>query len=121
MASRCARPRSARAARPTRCARCASTPAWQPDGLSGGQRQRVLPARALVAEPELLLDEPFSALDTVTTAALLRELPPLLGRRWAGLSGTGCAVLFVSHDRAVVQRLADRVSRLHDGRQVGGG
>ena len=92
-----------------------------PDGLSGGQCQRVLPARALVAEPELLLDEPFSALDTVTTAALLRDLPPLLGRRWAGLSGTGCAVLCVSHDRAVVQRLADRVSSLHDGRQVGGG
>ena len=96
--------------------------ARRPDGVSGGQCQRALLARASVAEPELLLlDEPFSTLDTVITAALLRELPALLGRRGAGSSGTSCAVLFVSHDRAVVQRLADRVCSLHDGRLVGGG
>ena len=93
-----------------------------PAGSASACCRRVLPARAWVAEPELLLlEEPFSTLDTVTTAALLRELPPLLGQRWAGFSGSGCAVLFVSHDRAVVKRLAGRVSSLHDGRQVGGG
>lgn len=89
----------------------AATAARRPDGLSGGQCQRVLLARALIAGPDvLLLDEPFSALDIVTTAQLLAELPATWAR---------CAVLFVSHDRAVIQRVATRVGTLVDGGLLG--
>lgn len=82
----------------------------RPHGLSGGQCQRAVLARALLAQPSvLLLDEPLSALDTVTTAALMRELEALL-------EGQPLCVLFVSHDRAAVRRLARRTLRLHGGR-----
>ncbi len=82
----------------------------RPHELSGGQCQRVVLARALLAQPSvLLLDEPFSALDTVTTAALMREFEALLRDR-------PLAVLFVSHDRAAVRRLAHRTLCLHEGR-----
>jgi len=81
----------------------------RPHELSGGQCQRAVLARALLATPSvLLLDEPFSALDTVTTAALMRELDSLFG-------DLPMSVLFVSHDRAAVRRLAHRTLRLHQG------
>ena len=72
-------------------------------GLSGGQMQRVMLARALLAEPQLLiLDEPTQGLDQPGTAAFYRLIEEL--RR-----DTGCAVLMVSHDLHVVMSASDRV------------
>ncbi|WP_430781702.1 metal ABC transporter ATP-binding protein [Actinoplanes sp. G11-F43] len=77
--------------------------------LSGGQRQRVLLARAVAAEPSLLLlDEPFNGVDAVSQEAILRVL------REASEAGT--AVVFSTHDLAVARDLADRVC-LINGRQ----
>ncbi len=85
--------------------------AW-PLTLSGGQAQRVSLARALVAEPELLLlDEPFGALDALTRLsmhALLLEL-------WRT---HGFGILLVTHDVDEAIALADRVLVLADGRVV---
>ncbi len=73
------------------------------DTLSGGQFQRVLLARALLAEPELLvLDEPAQNIDHLGQIDLYRLLAEL--RR-----GRGCAVLLVSHDLHLVMRATDRV------------
>ena len=77
--------------------------AYYPHQLSGGMRKRVALAQTLVNEPEILLmDEPFSALDVQTRALMQDELL----RLW---SGTGAAVVFVTHDLEEAIVLADRV------------
>jgi len=74
-----------------------------PDALSGGQRQRVGVARALAAEPHLLLmDEPFGALDPVTRDSLGRKVRALHGE-------LGLTTVLVTHDMAEALLLADRV------------
>jgi peptide/nickel transport system ATP-binding protein len=85
--------------------------AQRPHELSGGLRQRALIANAIAAEPELLLaDEPTTALD-VTVQAQLLELLAERKRR-------GTALLLISHDLAVVARLADRIAVMRDGQLV---
>lgn len=83
-----------------------------PDELSGGQRQRVSLARALAADPPLLLmDEPFGALDPITRSELhdeFRRLQASLRR----------AVVLVTHDMVEAFALADRIAVLHDGEIV---
>jgi osmoprotectant transport system ATP-binding protein len=81
-----------------------------PRGLSGGQAQRVAVARALAAEPRILLmDEPFGALDPVTRDRL-QDLVRGLHER------LGLTTVFVTHDMAEALRLADRVAVLDQGR-----
>ena len=80
--------------------------------LSGGQAQRVSLARALVAEPELLLlDEPFGALDALTRLSMHALLLELWRRH-------GFGVLLVTHDVHEAVALADRVLVLEGGRVV---
>lgn len=83
-----------------------------PFELSGGQQQRVTIAIALIARPLIVvLDEPTTGLD-VTTQAQILELLLLLGRE------TGTSFVYVTHDLAVVDNLADRVAVMYAGRLV---
>jgi osmoprotectant transport system ATP-binding protein len=83
-----------------------------PHELSGGQQQRVGVARALAADPEILLmDEPFGALDPVTRVLLQREL-----KRIHQLAGK--TIVMVTHDIDEALFLASRVVLLQDGRLV---
>ena len=86
-----------------------------PRELSGGQRQRVGVARALAADPPLvLMDEPFGALDPIARRALQREFLDWKSR-------LGKAVILVTHDVREAFRIADRVAVMASGRlrQVG--
>ena len=86
-----------------------------PNQLSGGQRQRVGVARALAADPPILLmDEPFGALDPLTRADLQREFLSLQRK----LQKT---VLFVTHDLHEALRLGSRIALLEAGRLVAAG
>jgi osmoprotectant transport system ATP-binding protein len=84
-----------------------------PDQLSGGQRQRVGLARALAADPQILLmDEPFGALDPITRAELQQEFRQLK----QALSKT---VVFVTHDVAEALMLGDRIALMDSGSLAG--
>lgn len=86
-----------------------------PSQLSGGQKQRVGIARALAAEPAVLLsDEATSALDSETTGSVL-DLLRDLNRR------LGLTVLLITHEMEVVKRVCDSVALLRDGRIVESG
>jgi osmoprotectant transport system ATP-binding protein len=83
-----------------------------PRELSGGQRQRVGVARALAADPPiLLLDEPFGALDPITRREIQDEFRSLQRR-------LGKTMVFVTHDVAEAFLLASRIALLKDGRLV---
>jgi len=85
----------------------------RPSDLSGGQRQRVGVARALAADPPILLmDEPFAALDPITRADLQREFHALAQR-------LGKTIVFVTHDVREALFLGTRIALLEHGRLVG--
>ena len=83
-----------------------------PHELSGGQRQRVMIAAAMVHKPKLLIaDEPTTALDVTIQAQIMELLKEINEREHT-------AILFISHDLALVGGICDRVCVLHDGQLV---
>jgi molybdate transport system ATP-binding protein len=86
-----------------------------PHKLSGGERQRVAIGRALLSQPKLLLmDEPLSALDRATKSEIL----PFLERLHARLA---LPVIYISHDMSEIERLADHLILMQNGRVIGAG
>ncbi len=113
-----ARPRTSRCAPRCRGSSWAPTRAFghrYPHQLSGGQQQRVTIAMACVCEPPVaVLDEPTTGLDVLTQDRILTELTRLRDE-------DGMAMVYVSHDLAVVAKMADRIVVMYAGRVVESG
>jgi len=81
-----------------------------PDELSGGQQQRIGVARALAADPDIILmDEPFGALDPITRATLQDELLDMQDK-------LGKTIVFVTHDMDEALKLANKIAIMKDGK-----